>query len=826
MNWVNYDDVLAQLRGAGLQIDTISTEDINTTRPRRCKVDGEREKRGWFQLYEIALDQGDTALVGAFGVNRGADHGTQKISLGARKLNHEQQAAIKERIAADQVRQRALRKAEGERAARKAASIWARLATEGSCEYLTRKQVKAHGVRFSAQGAMAIPLLDTAGVIHGLQLIYPKGHKRAKLLERDKDFWPAGLVKQGHFFLIGTPTASSVMLLAEGYATGASLHEATGLPVAIAFDAGNLVHVAKALAARYRGIKLLVCGDDDHVGRCRACGKHTLVAEPVCSHCGAAHLATNAGKMGADTAALATNGAWLLPNFEGITERAPDAKGLSDFNDLQVTAAANGFDGLRVIDDQVSTRLSALNWLDRAAKNSPSPTATGGEGGGADEDLNVLTATGQLEDRFAIVYELGDTVFDAQEHKLVPMKAVQNLCASRQVYRWWMESLSKRIVRTAEVGFDPSEADPKVKCNLYAGWPTTPQAGDCSKMLELGQYLCSNDARGHELWEWLLKWLAYPVQHPGAKMKTAVLMHGPQGAGKNVFMEGHMAIYGEYGAVIGQEALEDKFNDYLSRRLYLIADEVVNRADMYSIKNKLKELITGDKIRINPKNVGSYYERNAVNICFFSNEDHPLALERDDRRHCVIYTPEKLPAEFYKAVFDEQHNGGIEAWHDYLLHLELGDFSPASLPPMTAAKQDLIELGLDSSQRFWNQLLAGDVQDIQAGPMRTQDLYELYRYWCSTQGVAKPAQLSTLIGALAKRPGVHKVRQRHFKNHSRTVETQSWLIYPPGADRDLTQEQLSYALATFADATHKLRHPERAAGAPTTKRVPEMEEEF
>lgn len=34
----------------------------------------------------------------------------------------------------------------------------------------------------------------------------------------------------------------------------------------------------------------------------------------------------------------------------------------------------------------------------------------------------------------------------------------------------------------------------------------------------------------------------------------------------------------------------------------MIADEVVARSDVYHIKNKLKALITGYSIRINPKN--------------------------------------------------------------------------------------------------------------------------------------------------------------------------------------------------------------------------------
>ena len=61
----------------------------------------------------------------------------------------------------------------------------------------------------------------------------------------------------------GDPLQASVLLLAEGYATAASLHEATGRPVVVAFDAGNLVHVAGELRALFPGVALLVCGDDD-----------------------------------------------------------------------------------------------------------------------------------------------------------------------------------------------------------------------------------------------------------------------------------------------------------------------------------------------------------------------------------------------------------------------------------------------------------------------------------------------------------------------------------------------------------------------------------
>ena len=802
MNWVNYAEVLGELRAHGLLVREDDYPAIG--RRVRCRSEGGgTEKRGWYHLHEIPTRDGQGALiVGSYGIWHGQDQGTVKISVKGGSMTPEQRQALKDRIREDTKRAQARRREEGERAARRAAAMWQRLAVAGESEYLARKGVNAYGVRFSPQGTMVIPLLDVSGVVHGLQLIYPKGHQRTKRLGRDKDFFPPGLVKQAHFFLIGNPAGAAVILLAEGYATGATLHEATGRPVVVAFDAGNLLHVAKAVAGRYRQAKLLICADDDYLAKCRACGKLTSSAEPVCSHCGAEHQGGNAGTIGAGAAAMAVDGAWLAPFFE--VDRPQDAKGPTDFNDLHLA------EGLHVVRAQVEGHLAALNW-GQAAPAAPPPPPGEGEPPADRGDLYVITHVQQLTDRFSLVYEMTETVFDADEHKLVPISSMRNLCSSRQLHRQWMESLDKRIVRVGEVGFDPSESDPTVKCNLWGGWPTRPKAGDCSKLLELGEYLCSDDVRGAELWAWMLKWLAYPVQHPGAKMKTAMVLHGPQGTGKNVFFEAYMRVYGEYGKVIDQKALEDKFNDTFSRKLFLVADEVVARQELYHSKNDLKHLITGTEIRINPKNVGAYFERNCLNLVFLSNEPQPMVLERDDRRYCIIWTPPKLEKDFYRAIKDEIAAGGIEALHDYLLHLDLGDFDEATEPPMSQAKADLIELSLDSSERFYNEWLRAELP-LPIAPARTEDLYAAYRHWCGLQGIVKPAQLNTIVHALSKRPGTRKSRERHFKNHSHTVDTQSTVFWPAGAERDLAKLELSTQLVNFSDAVNGWRNPKDGDG--------------
>ena len=66
-------------------------------------------------------------------------------------------------------------------------------------------------------------------------------------------------------------------------------------------------------------------------------------------------------------------------------------------------------------------------------------------------------------------------------------------------------------------------------------------------MLELIFQQCSKEAEiASTLYKWLLQWMAYPLQNPGAKMGSAVVMHGPQGTGKSLIFTTLAEIYG-YG---------------------------------------------------------------------------------------------------------------------------------------------------------------------------------------------------------------------------------------------------------------------------------------
>jgi putative DNA primase/helicase len=145
-----------------------------------------------------------------------------------------------------------------------------------------------------AGALLIVPMRDAAGALHSLQYIDAAGQKR----------FLSGGRKQGCYFALGGAPAG-VLCIAEGLATGASVNEATGHAVAVAFDAGNLEAAAVALRRKFPCLTLVLCADNDR------------------------GTPGNPGLNKARAAASAVGGIVALPVFD-----AGAPAGASDFNDL------------------------------------------------------------------------------------------------------------------------------------------------------------------------------------------------------------------------------------------------------------------------------------------------------------------------------------------------------------------------------------------------------------------------------------------------------------------------------------------------------------
>ena len=351
--------------------------------------------------------------------------------------------------------------------------------------------------------------------------------------------------------------------------------------------------------------------------------------------------------------------------------------------------------------------------------------------------------------RYVLVYG-SDVIWDTSL-KIAMKPVAMRLAIGNSAFKEWVSNPLKLVIQPSQVVFDPTRTCSPDCVNLFAGLQLDPIKGDCADLLALLMHLLSesadSDAGVLEVLNFVLNWLAYPLKHPGAKMATALVIHGPQGTGKNLFFEAYARIFGEYAAVIGQAQLESRYNDWASRKLFLIGDEIVASNELTHHKNALKSYVTADTVQVETKFQPVRTEKNHANFVFLSNDNRPLALERDDRRHLVVYCPPKQPADLYTSVRASLDRGAVEAFYEFLLSRDTGDFHAHTLPPMTGAKRELVELGLRPAERFAKEWLGKEL-DLPLHPCSTGQLYKAFTRWCRMNGDRLPpnqANFSTAV---------------------------------------------------------------------------------
>lgn len=432
----------------------------------------------------------------------------------------------------------------------------------------------------------------------------------------------------------------------------------------------------------------------------------------------------------------------------------------------------------------------------------------------------------QLLDTFALIYST-DTVWDASTRLIMKISAMAHAHGADYTRMWKAaESSPVRLagkrwtVMPGDVVFDPtSKCDPDRTVNLFGGLTMEPKEGDVEPMLKLVRHLTSrasdNADEADQVMHWLLCWMAYPLQHIGAKMRTAVIMHGDEGAGKNFLFDTQVLLYGEYGATVGQDELEDKFNDWRSRKLFVVGDEVSSRQELVHNKNRLKSLITSPTVQINPKNLPRREEANHINIVFLSNELQPQALDNTDRRYLVIFTPQALSPEFYKALGQWRRDGGLNAWMHYLLHYPLDDFDAFAPAPVTEAKHDLIELNRKTPERFWVEWSGGEL-GLPYRSCSVDQAYRAFTKYCVRVGDRFPMQKPVFSRMLVRmsesmkrpvriKPMMPKAAIGEQERTSRMLLVAEPIFHLQEDGTTIEQSQGEWAAATLASFEKDLR---------------------
>lgn len=215
------------IRATGLE----PPDTINAGQTVRFSTNGKpSNKAGW--VFKFADGKGAT-----FGCNRtGEQHVWQEAR--DKPFNEAEQAKFKrDCIEANKARNREKERAYEQAAATTQAEWKAAALAPESHSYLVKKNIRPNMARVDTHGNLLIPVYGLACQIQSLQRIAPDGQKR---------FVKGGKMRGGHVWL-GEPENGTILILCEGFATGDTLHRATGHAVCICFSAGNLRNVAETL---------------------------------------------------------------------------------------------------------------------------------------------------------------------------------------------------------------------------------------------------------------------------------------------------------------------------------------------------------------------------------------------------------------------------------------------------------------------------------------------------------------------------------------------------------------------------------------------------
>lgn len=280
--------------------------------------------------------------------------------------------------------------------------------------------------------------------------------------------------------------------------------------------------------------------------------------------------------------------------------------------------------------------------------------------------------------------------------------------------RLWLEAKSRREARgiifkpgkatiiqelSESAPLDGASAPLTADINIWRGWGC-----ECKRSALYDEhimlfnnflsYLFSNDVKAVE---WFTAWAAYPLQHPGIKLLSAVLLWGRHGVGKSLLGDVVGRIYGHQYKRIESSDLNSPFNGWLQNTQFVVGNEILTSDNKRAQNDRIKNLITGDVIFLNEKFQPCYSVDNCANFFFTSNHSNAMAIEATERRFFVIETPRLINQGLLNSVVKTYGalQKDLEATSNLMSYLvscpRYAVFDPALPPYKTSALDEMID---------------------------------------------------------------------------------------------------------------------------------------
>lgn len=265
--------------------------------------------------------------------------------------------------------------------------------------------------------------------------------------------------------------------------------------------------------------------------------------------------------------------------------------------------------------------------------------------------------------------------------------------------------------------------------NTWKGWGTAPAQGNIKPWNDLMEHLFKDDRPARK---WFEQWAAYPIQNPGTKLYTAVLLWSRlEGTGKSLVGYILGKIYGSNFAEVSQEDLSGDYNAWAQNKQFVMGEELTG-SDRRRDFDRLKHMVTRAAVSINAKYQPHYEVRDCINYLLTSNNPNALYMGESDRRFFVHEVAGKVPPKEFFDIIDRWYKSaaGPAALMHHLLRLDLSDFNPHGHALRTASKVDM-QKAVRSPIASW----CADLRDTPDEILRMgsqvieRDLFKLSELW-------------------------------------------------------------------------------------------------
>lgn len=240
--------------------------------------------------------------------------------------------------------------------------------------------------------------------------------------------------------------------------------------------------------------------------------------------------------------------------------------------------------------------------------------------------------------------------------------------------------------------------------NLWQGFAVPPRPGRWDRMqAHIAEILADGNAA---CLDYIMRWSAWAVQHPGERAEVAMVFRGDKGAGKGTFAHGLRKMFGQHGLHISNARhLVGSFNAHLRNCLLLYADEAFWAGDKQG-ESVLKALITEPVQMIEQKGVDAQQWKNRVHLIMTANAEWVVPASHDERRYAVFNVSNKRlkDEKYFAALYREMNEGGLAAMLHDLLQVDLKDWHPRRIPNTEALREQKAR-SMNALQEWWESLL-------------------------------------------------------------------------------------------------------------------------